>query len=263
MSDQRTENDNRLVETRDGSHTVYSPQFDQHYHNPNGAVAESRYVFFEQTGLLDKLRSSDHPITIFEVGFGTGLNLMLLLDYCLSKDSQAKITYFSVEGFPLQPDTVNDFNFTDHLTHPEAQHAVTDLFSQLKPGNNQFQVADRITVHLFNGLFSDIDWKESDVQANYIFHDAFSPDVNGELWTGQTFSQLRAYGADDVILSTYCAASQAQGALAWAGWKIGKTRGALGKREMILAALDPHQLDGSKRVDEERYARRYEEGDFD
>ncbi|MCW9707604.1 tRNA (5-methylaminomethyl-2-thiouridine)(34)-methyltransferase MnmD [Fodinibius salsisoli] len=262
MSEEPTGNGNRLVETRDGSHTVYSSQFDQHYHNPNGAVAESRYVFFEQTGLLDRLASANQ-ITIFEVGFGTGLNLMLLMDYYLSEDSQAKITYFSVEGFPLQPDTVTNFNFTNHLTHPEAQHAVTDFFSQIKKGNNQFQIADRISVHLFNGLFEDIDCKKQEVQANYIFHDAFSPDVNGELWTGETFKKLRAYSADDVILSTYCAASKAQGALAWAGWKVGKTRGALGKREMILAALDSHQLEGCKQVNEERYARRYEQGDFD
>ncbi len=53
---------NRLVETRDGSHTVYSPQFDQHYHNPNGAVAESRYVFFKQNGLSEKEGGlSDRP----------------------------------------------------------------------------------------------------------------------------------------------------------------------------------------------------------
>lgn len=262
MSDEPTGNGNRLVKTHDGSHTVYSSQFDQHYHNPNGAIAESRYIFFEQTGLVDRL-SSDRPITIFEVGFGTGLSLMLLLDYYLSKGSHAEITYYSVEGFPLQPETVDGFNYADHLNHPEVQHSVTDLFSQIEPGDNHIQIHDRITVRLFNGLFADLDWQEQNVQANYIFQDAFSPDVNGELWTGTVFKQLQKYSADDVILSTYCAASKVQGAMAWAGWKVGKTQGALGKREMILAALDAQQLEGCKKVNEERYARRYEQGDFD
>src|SRR5699024_12444280 len=97
MSENNTEN--RLVETRDGSHTIYSSRFDQHYHNPNGAIAESKYVFFEQTGLIDALKEKDE-ITILEVGFGTGLNLMLLYDYCLQTDSKSRINYFSVEGFP-------------------------------------------------------------------------------------------------------------------------------------------------------------------
>lgn len=261
MPDDSSDNGNRLVETRDGSHTVYSSHFDQHYHNPNGAIAESRYVFFEQTDLLDKLNTAN-DITIFEVGFGTGLNLMLLMDYCLSKDCQADINYFSVEGFPLNPETVKNFNYTDYLANPDVQGRVTDLFDRLTPGHNRFTLDDRITVHLFNGLFADIHFEEYDLQANYIFHDAFSPDVNGELWTGETFKKLRALSTDDVILSTYCAASKVQGAMAWAGWKVGKTQGALGKREMILAALDADRIQNTKRINEEHYARRFAEEDF-
>lgn len=261
MPNDRSDIDNRVVETRDGSPTVYSSQFDQHYHNPNGAIAESRYVFFEQTDLLDKLSTSAN-ISIFEIGFGTGLNLMLLLDYYLSKNSQANITYFSVEGFPLKPETVNNFNYSDHLAYPEVHSRITDLFSHFSPGHNRFLLDDHITVHLFNGLFADLNFKEYDLQPSYIFHDAFSPDVNAELWTGDVFRQLKKFSAQDVILSTYCAASQVQGAMAWAGWKVGKTQGALGKREMILAALDADQIQNTKRINEEHYAHRYAEGDF-
>lgn len=250
---------NRLVETRDGSHTVYSPQFDQYYHNPNGAIAESRYVFFEQTGLVGQLQTAD-SLTILEVGFGTGLNLMLLIDYYLSHKASASIHYYTIEGFPLGADTASHINYGQYLDHPRAASRVTDLFGNLSKGMNQFSLLDNLSVHLFYGLFDD--FQVDELTADYIFHDAFSPDVNAELWTGEVFAKLRAHSGKDVIFSTYCAASKARGAMAWAGWKVARTRGALGKREMSLAALDPDRLSDLKRINEERLAHRYEIGDF-
>lgn len=251
--------ESKLVVTSDGSHTVYSEQFSQHYHNPNGAIAESRYVFFEQTGLLDDLRRGKE-VTILEVGFGTGLNLMLLLDYVLQADTESDINYYSVEGFPIDYEVAQNFNYADHLDHPEIISDVTAVFKELARGMNTFLLLDNIRVHLFHGLFEDLQLPE--LAANYIFHDAFSPNVNPDLWTGEVFKRLHGLSAGDVILSTYCAASKARGAMAWAGWNMARARGALGKREMTVAALDPQQLGDRKRVNEERLARRYEEEDF-
>ncbi|NGP89529.1 tRNA (5-methylaminomethyl-2-thiouridine)(34)-methyltransferase MnmD [Fodinibius halophilus] len=259
MNENTPEDENELVVTRDGSHTVYSSQFDQHYHNPNGAVAESRYVFFQQPGLLDALKGNDE-ITILEIGFGTGLNLMLLLDYYLSAESTSQINYYSIEGFPLKAETAKSLNYHKHLENPQVGKKILNIFGNLDKGMNRFSPLDNITAHLFNGMFSD--FPDTPIGAEYIFHDAFSPDTNPDLWTGQVFKKIREISKDEVILSTYCAASKVQGAMAWAGWNIAKTQGALGKREMILGALNPSKLEGLKRVNEERYARRYEEGDF-
>lgn len=249
----------KLVVTRDGSHTVYSSRFDQHYHNPNGAVSESRYVFFEQTGLLKDLAGRD-KLTILEVGFGTGLNLMLLLDYHLKQHSETQIQFYAVEGFPLDPEMAKQFNYREHLENPEVISEVTAIFSDLGEGVNTFKLYDSVTLHLFCGMFEDFNLRR--IEANYIFHDAFSPDVNPDLWTGEVFKKIKDFSAHDAILSTYSAASKAQGAMAWAGWKISKTKGALGKREMILAAVNPERLGNLKRVNEEHLAQRYEEGDF-
>lgn len=250
---------NRLVETRDGSHTVYSPQFDQHYHNPNGAVAESRYVFFEQTGILSDLERTNE-LTILEIGFGTGLNLMLLLDYCLASKTEAAINYYSVEAFPLEPEMAANFNYGKYLQQPESLTLAAGIFNNLSRGMNHFDLPGGISVHLFYGPFKI--FNPGGLDADYIFHDAFSPDVNGELWTGDFFNKIKYYSGDNVIMSTYCAASKARGAMAWAGWKVARSQGALGKREMSLAALNPDRLGNLKRINEERLARRYDEGDF-
>jgi tRNA U34 5-methylaminomethyl-2-thiouridine-forming methyltransferase MnmC len=252
--------ENHLVETRDGSHTVYSSRFDQHYHNPNGAVAESRYVFFEQTGLPDTLNQQQKEITILEIGFGTGLNLMLLLDYYLSSQSKAHIQYYTIEAFPLKTEIAQQFNYENHLIHPEIARKVIALFDDLEEGYNHFTLLDNINVHLFNGFFSD--FNPDPVGADYIFHDAFSPDTNPDLWTGEVFKTLARHSHPNAILSTYCAASKVQGAMAWAGWKVAKTQGALGKREMIVASLNEEPIAHLERVNEKRLVRRYEEEDF-
>lgn len=253
----RTETE--VVETRDGSHTVYSKHFNQHYHNPNGAVSESRYVFFEQTNLLDDLKVQEE-IEILEIGFGTGLNFLLLLDYYLKNKASARVTYHSVEAYPLEPGIAEKFNFKEHISHPDLVPLVTDLFNDLSDGFNEFQVHPSITLNLFKGFFNDYQPKE--ISADYIFHDAFSPDANAELWTGEVFKKLRSMSAGDSVLTTYCAASAARGAMAWAGWKIARTQGALGKREMTVASPDPERIAHLERVNEERLADRYDEDDF-
>lgn len=248
-----------LKKTKDGSHTLFSNRFDQHYHNPNGAVAESKHNFFEANGLYEALKTKSE-LTILEVGFGTGLNLLLLLDALHDIDTDIHVHYYSIEAYPISPKTAAAFNFKDHLSNPDTAGCLTTIFSQLEEGLNHFELSNKLEFTLYFGLFQDFPLE--DVCADYIFHDAFSPDVNEELWTGETFKTLKSLSSPEVILTTYSSASEAKGAMAWAGWKLAKTRGALGKREMTIAALDEKKLVGLKRVNEKRLAERYEEGDF-
>ena len=250
-----------LETTRDGSHTLYSHRFNQHYHNPNGAVAESKHNFFKTNGLYTALKEKSE-ITILEVGFGTGLNLLLLLDAL--KDpaltSKPTIRYYSIEAYPIEKDVAASFNFGEHLMNPELSEQLVPIFSGLKKGLNHFDVITHLQATIFHGLFSSFPLK--DLQADFIFHDAFSPDVNEELWTGETFTKLKELSTPGVILTTYSAASKAKGAMAWAGWKVAKAQGALGKREMTIAALDSKKLDDFERVNEKHLSERYEQGDF-
>ncbi|MDZ7716873.1 MAG: tRNA (5-methylaminomethyl-2-thiouridine)(34)-methyltransferase MnmD [Balneolaceae bacterium] len=248
-----------ITTTKDGSHTLYSHRFKQHYHNPNGAVAESVHNFFETNRLIEAL-SKEKQINILEVGFGTGLNLLLLLDYYQKLNSTASIQFHSVEAYPISGDHAAKFNFEAHIDHPELKQKLVSIFDNLSKGDNEFQVHENITAHIFYGLFED--YNPDVIQADYIFHDAFSPDVNAELWSGETFKKLKSLSSDNVILTTYSAASKAKGAMAWAGWKVARTKGALGKREMTVAALSDERLKEYELINYEHLAKRYEEEDF-
>ncbi len=248
-----------LKKTRDGSHTLFSHRYNQHYHNPNGAVAESKHNFFETNGLYDALKTQSN-VTILEVGFGTGLNLLLLLDALNEFNSAAQVRYYTVEAYPIDSETAAEFNFAGYLSNPELADKIPPIFGKLEEGLNSLQLTDRLEVTIFNGFFND--FSVQDLKADFIFHDAFSPEVNEELWTGNVFKKLKDLSAPNVILTTYSAASKAKGAMAWAGWKIAKAQGALGKREMTVASLDSDQLQGLERVNEEHLAKRYKQGDF-
>ena len=66
----------RIIEiTEDGSHTLYLPELDEHYHSTHGAIRESLHVYLE-AGLH---HCHKEEINLLEIGFGTGLNAFLTL----------------------------------------------------------------------------------------------------------------------------------------------------------------------------------------
>ena len=253
--------------TGDGSTSLYSPKFDQLYHNPNGAVAESRYVFFETNGLLKALNNQS-SVNIFEVGFGTGLNLLLTLDYLSEYNLDTEVAFYSVEAYPIDADITEGFEFSNEPGLQKSLPMLRTVLQDLTPGMNRIQLTQNLSLHLWFGFFDDlfIEHEESQIvnhKIDFIFHDAFSPEANEELWTLDVFEKLASVSSSNAVLSTYCAASSARAAMAVAGWKIAKAPGALGKREMTVASLNGEKLEAFKRVNEKRLVERFQAGDFE
>lgn len=252
--------------TKDGSTTLFSSAYNQHYHNPNGAVAESRHVFFEATGLAELLQT-DEPLTIFETGFGTGLNLVLCLDYLNQTNRKTAATFQSVEAYPIKPQTVRELTFGDEPFLNDQIPILAEIFGGVKPGINQIEINPLLKLELFWGEFDDFpDFSKEFIpdknRVNFILHDPFSPDVNPELWTPDVFNKLFQISASDATLATYCAATSARAAMAVAGWNVARARGALGKREMTIASKSAEKLSTFKRVNENRLVERFKKGDF-
>lgn len=250
--------------TRDGSSTLYSPQFEQPYHSRGGAVAESRYVFFETTGLIEKLQSNQ-TLSILEIGFGSGLNLVLLLDYLEQTGSQTNVTFTTVEAFPVDPETAENLNFGDELSRVNYNNILIDIFSNLQPGWNTFTIENQVEVNFFYGMFDEMTFpkKQSNHQPfDLVFHDPFSPESNPAGWTPELFKNIAGHSSPEVLLSTYSAASSARSAMSVAGWFVARSPGALGKREMTVASLSESKLSHLKRVNEQRFIERWEAGDF-
>ena len=61
---------NKIITTEDGSHTIYVPTLEEHYHSTHGAINESMHIYINAG--LKHLQKKE--INILEIGFGTGLN---------------------------------------------------------------------------------------------------------------------------------------------------------------------------------------------
>jgi tRNA U34 5-methylaminomethyl-2-thiouridine-forming methyltransferase MnmC len=240
----------RIERCKDGSDTIYSDQFGQFYHNPNGAVAESLHVFFEISGLFDAIRVNQ-TISVFEVGFGTGLNALLLADFVAQSGSNSQVNFQSIEAWPISPEMAKSLNYGDFLKTPELVKKLEIIFAQLENGNAEIDLLQNVKVNVHKGLFSTFR-PTNHTPYNFVFHDAFSPEVNPELWTPDVFEVIRTWSADDAVLTTYCAATRARAAMAMAGWFPFRAPGALGKREMTISSANPRTLDGFKPLDIEK-----------
>ena len=66
----------RIVKTTgDNSRTLYIEELDECYHSHHGALQEAEHVFIKNG--LEKL--DEKEINILEMGFGTGLNVLVTL----------------------------------------------------------------------------------------------------------------------------------------------------------------------------------------
>lgn len=245
-ADDKSENISLRV-TEDGSHTLFSRHYNQQYHSNHGAITESRHLFFKQNGLTKALQKQDQ-INILEIGFGTGLNLTLLMENYLLLNSNAPVKYVSVESHPVPTQLVKKLNYGDYLNHAEIMEKLPKIFGHLNKGMNHFSLIPGLSLSLFNGSFKA--FKPKNLQFDFIFQDAFSPSENPELWKDRVFSRLLKWCKPRGILTTYCAASKVRGAMATAGWKVARADGAPGKREMTIASPTEQPLVNFKRVNE-------------
>ncbi len=253
---------NQIKKTGDGSTTFISAQFDQPYHSLGGAVSESRYVYFEATSLNDRILSpKTDRLNILEIGFGSGMNLVLLMDYLKKSATEIDVTFTSVEAYPLLADIVDEIDFGDQLGYLNYHTLLHDIFSKLTPGWNKYQISSKITLNLFVGFFDELT-NPGNLAFDYIMHDPFSPDSNPAGWTADLFAKLAGWSSDNTMLSTYSAATSARAEMAAGGWKIAHAPGALGKREMTVASMDPEKLSHLKRVNEKRLIERLNNGEF-
>ena len=66
-----------LIITADGSHSISIADLQVTYHSIYGAIQESKHVFIEAGLKYVLCQPADGPISILEIGFGTGLNALL------------------------------------------------------------------------------------------------------------------------------------------------------------------------------------------
>jgi tRNA U34 5-methylaminomethyl-2-thiouridine-forming methyltransferase MnmC len=219
-----------ILITGDGSPTVAIPEINVTYHSMHGAIQESMHVFIE-AGLKPLLnRSARQPISIFEMGFGTGLNALLTL--IQADQSQQEIYYETIEPDPVEADRVNRLNYHEQLQRPDLKNA----FEQLHycEWNKAIAITPYFTFKKMNGALTAY---SADTKFNLIYFDAFAPTVQPELWTTEVFKKLNGIMETNGVLVTYSSKSIIRKAMTQAGFTVTKIPGPHGKREMVRAIV--------------------------
>lgn len=212
--------------TADGSHTLFVPQLNEHYHSTNGAVQESTHVFIE-TGLHHCTKDTIH---ILEIGFGTGLNAFLtLLD---SEKTQKIIHYTTLEVYPLPPDIIEQLNYP-HLFSTDDQ-ALYYKLHQAEWGK-EVQICSNFYLTKIEADFTRFDFTKLKETIDIIYFDAFAPDKQAEMWIQDLFDKLYSVSANQGILVTYCAKGVVRRMMQQAGFTTERLPGPPGKREMLRA----------------------------
>ena len=214
---------NQLFRTEDGSHTIFVPEMNEHYHSIHGAVQESMHIFIN-SGL--NFCKSD-PLNIFEVGFGTGLNA--LLTAAESKKSNRIINYTTIEKYPVETDLLNKLNYSQF-----AGDSGKEIFSNIHSAEwgSKTQITDNFYLLKIKG---DLTLSIPEGNFNLIYFDAFGPDKQPEMWTKEMFSAIASVTNNNGILVTYSAKGEIKRILKSCGFEVTLLPGPPGKRQMIRA----------------------------
>lgn len=218
---------NKLIVTDDGSSSIFSEQFRCTYHSVHGAIQESTHIFI-QSGLDHYIRNTGKTmLKVLEFGFGTGLNALLSLKYCL--DNNIHVDYSTIEAYPLSDEIVKSLNFisTENLS------AYLNEFYNMHFGElNRLFINEFFTFSKYITRFEDF---SSDIKFDLIYFDAFGPDEQSEFWTRPFLDKIPDLLNENGILVTYSVRGSFKRALKELGFKIYKIPGPPGKREILRA----------------------------
>lgn len=219
--------DRRLVATGDGSHSIYLPEFDEHYHSTHGALRESLHVFIAM-GYEEMICRVSARLRILEMGFGTGLNAFLA--WRRNQQVAVMVEYTSLEAFPVDPAMAAQLNYIEASDPP----AWRETFAGMHACAWETPVAFG---HNFSLLKRETTLDDFMPEGEYdlVFYDAFAPRVQPELWTKEVFDKLFACMRPGAVLVTYCAKGEVKRSLKAAGFTVETLPGPPGKREMTRA----------------------------
>jgi len=217
--------EHRIIKTEDGSSTIFVKSLDQSYHSTHGAITESQHIFIRDG--LDYYKPK-RKIKILEIGFGTGLNALLSLNYARKK--KINIDYYTIEKYPITEEEYRLLNYADLIKGINQQ----DFIELHKiPWNKQIQIIDNFSIYK-----SPMDIKKLQLKKEtfgVVFFDAFSPDKQPELWSEKVFKEIYHSLTTGGVLTTYSVKGDVKRAMKSVGFAIEKIPGPKGKREILRA----------------------------
>ncbi|WBV60692.1 tRNA (5-methylaminomethyl-2-thiouridine)(34)-methyltransferase MnmD [Chryseobacterium camelliae] len=214
--------------TNDGSKTLFINDLNENYHSHHGALQEAEHVFIKNgLNLLN-----DCEINILELGFGTGLNVLVTINEYLKTDKNHIINYFSLEKYPINESEINELSYFELFDNPEFKNIYHKIHAA--EWEKPVEIIKGFNLKKIECDFFDL--KNIDLPGiNLVYFDCFGARVQPDLWEKPLFEMVSDKMAMNGLLTTYSSKGSVRRILQELNFKVEKKQGPPGKREMINA----------------------------
>lgn len=231
----------RLIWSGDG--TPRCALFGDIFCNTQRPWSEKKHVFWA-ANQLDHQLNSDQPVTIGELGFGFGLNFLLVLDAITRQKPKCPWHFYSLDQFPLNgSDLARVHNWLQSLNDPCAPpDPVLSTFLDHYPESidRDWTWSSPDGDLILHFLCGDVQDRLKDFpMVSCWFLDGFSPQLNQAMWTSNLYKQIANRSLAHARISTYSAAGDVRRGLENVGFQCQKIKGFGHKREMLTATFKP------------------------
>lgn len=211
-----------FITTDDGSKTLYSKKYQQHFHDvKTGAIVESltKHVIPALEYQKDK-----KILRILDICFGIGYNTFSTIYYLHKNSLNIKLEIFSPElDFELIK-SLDSFDFPKEFD--EIKHIIKAISQKQKYQD------EKIKIEVFIGDARE--YIKSLENIDVVYQDAFSSEVNTELWSVEYFKDIYKACNDDAILTTYSVATSIRLSMYEAGFEIYQIKPVKKKQTLAL-----------------------------
>ncbi|MCI5065304.1 FAD-dependent 5-carboxymethylaminomethyl-2-thiouridine(34) oxidoreductase MnmC [bacterium] len=225
-----------------GGNTPFSEQFQDVYYPQEGGLEQARAVFLEGNDIPQRLsappRSGSSYLQIGELGFGVGLNFLLVLLAQKRAGARRKLFYFSTEAHPATAHEIE----RALTTFPELREESTALLKRWPcslAGNHRIILPEYDAV--LDLFFGDalLGLAEMEPKVDAWFLDGFDPRKNDSLWNEPLMEAVARCSHGDTTFATYSAAGWVRRMLEGVGGHVTKVPGPGRKRETIRGNFSP------------------------
>ncbi len=221
----------KIVKTEDGSNTLFSKKYNQHFHDIKiGAIKESLQKHVIPAFTFHK---NSTKLKIVDICFGIGYNTFTSIDYIIKNNLDINIEIFSPELDSELVKSINNFEFPKEFEH------LKDIIKAISKYQKYEDEKIKIEVFIGNARQYLKTLKNIDI----VYQDAFSKDVNSELWSVEYFKDIYKAANSNCIITTYSIATSVRLSLFEAGFEIYEID-PTGKRKQTVALKTKKDFDG-------------------
>jgi tRNA U34 5-methylaminomethyl-2-thiouridine-forming methyltransferase MnmC len=171
--------------------------------------------------------TENQHIDILEMGFGTGLNAFLTLINILGTGK--KVQYTGIELYPIEESLLRSLNYSSQ--YPEDKGRYFEKIHRC-PWNTKSKITNNFSIEKIQEDIANLNVRD---QYDLVYFDAFSPEVQSNLWTTEIFHKIFTSMRTGGILTTYSSKGQVRRNLKEVGFQVEKLPGPPGKRDITRA----------------------------